>query len=438
LQAVDLASAGVGGGGAAPRSGGLGVLATPAFDSGVCTLDPCDPYCLGYDEDAGVAPDGSTSSYYFNMTDIFGGAPGGFAKKSDCGSSSSGCNSASPGAAYPRKCNGEDHFSLWDSCLADTHCDTSLNGGKGSCVGNWDTTATSDPRWDEANQRWLPAVCAGADITVSAACEVAGVAGFNVCNRGNADVTAASIGILLDNGNGNFGSSTFEAGTCPNAAPSCSPAVPGGVLGAGKCFRVTNANCPAWNGGGNPVAYVNPQQLIAECGGTATAGSATGPGCNNNWADVKNKGVVCGSGGASYADTSRTFTYNATCPTGNAVHWKALTYDATVPCNPGACNGANYSQVEFYGTLSDGATTTTEAVIPNATTTKTVNCTYGAGVTAPPTCPVDLRTWANGVVTNGASYSTLTLRIRLIPTPNNVAAPTVGTWSVSYDCTPNE
>lgn len=441
LSSVDLVNAGDANG----KSGGGGIrpLAVPVSDSGVCTLDPCDPYCAGFNEDAGLVAEGGAPTLYYNGTSIFGGAPGGFAKKSDCGSSGSGCNPLAPGLAYPRKCNGEDHYSLWDSCLADTHCDILLNGGKGECVANWDSTPTLDPRWDEAGNRWSPLVCPGVDITVSAACEVAGVPGFNVCNRGNTAATAATMGIYLDNGNGNFGSSTFVSGACPNAAPSCSPPIPGGSLAPGTCFRVTNANCPAWNGNGNPVAYVNPQGAITECGGLLTAILATGPSCNNNWADVKNKGDVCGASGASFVPTSRTFTYDAACSPGFVPRWKALTYNATVPCSPGACTATNTGKVEFFGTLTttsyDGASATTgESIIAPATTTKTVNCTFGTDAGGQPICPVDLATWANGVVSGGSNYSRLELRILLTPTPDNTAAPSVSTWSVSYDCIPYE
>lgn len=420
------------------HSGAVGIRAVATSTGGQCALDPCNPYCAAYNEDAGLTPEGGAASYYVNMTSIFGGAPGGFAKKSDCGGSSSGCNNAAPGAAYPRKCNGENHYSIWDSCLADTHCDTSKNGGKGSCVANWDSSATADPRWDEAKGTWLPAVCPGVDITVSAACEQGGVAGFNVCNRGNSNATAATIGIFLDNGNGNFGSSTFAAGTCPNHAPLCSPAVPGGVLAPGKCFRVTNANCPAWTGGGNPVAYVNSQRLVAECGGTTTAAAATGPGCNNNWADVKNKGDACSGVGSTLAPLVRTETYTASCPIGFRLNWKFLTYNATIRCSPGACTGTNNSSIKFEGQLRDilpdGGT---GAVSPAALSTiTTVNATRDCTLSGPAGCPIDLRTWAGAGPQIG--YERLDVKITLTPSPDNLVAPTLNSWAVSYDCVPVE
>lgn len=420
---------------------GLAPLAVPVSDAGICATDPCDPNCAGYNEDAGIPPEGGAPNFFFIPgADIFGGAPGGFAKKSDCGSSAKGCNDVAPGAPYTRKCNGEDHFSIWDSCLADTHCDTSLNGGQGECVANWDTTATGDPRWDETNQHWLPAVCPGVDITISAACEVGGVPGFNVCNRGNTNAVAANVGIYLDNGNGNFGSSTFSGGTCPNLAPSCSPSIPGGVLQPGKCFRVTNATCPAWTGSGNPVAYVNSNRAIAECGGVVAAGASTQPGCNNNWADEKHKGLVCGAAGATFVPTAKTFSYTATCTPGTRPRWKSLTYTATVPCSPGACTAANRGKVEFFGTLSRAtpAATTAETVIGDATTQQTVNCTAGVDAGGQPKCPVNMTAWADGVASGGSYYTTLVLRVLLTPTPDSAAAPSVGSWGVAYDCVPNE
>ncbi len=430
-----------------PQDTGLRPLAVPTADAGVCTQDPCDPNCVGYNETDAQAPTQGPPTFIYNTTDIFGGAPGGFAGKSDCGSSAKGCNDVAPGAPYKRKCNGEDHYSIWDSCLADTHCDRSRNGGEGECVANWDTSATTDPRWDAANRRWSAATCPGVDVTVSAACVLAGTPGFNVCNRGNTTLTAASVALSLDNGNGNFGSSTFASGTCPTNAVACSPAIPGGVLLPGRCFRVTNANCPAWTGNGNPVTYVNANKAIAECGGDLTAAAATGPGCNNNWADVKVKGGSCGTSGVTFTQTDKLFTYTAACQSGTKPRWKWLTYNATVPCSPGACGTdagtPNNSKVEFYGTLSttlvDGGTSSApEAIIGDATTTSTVNCSAAGPAGPQPKCPVDLATWADGVTAGGSTFSKLDLKIRLIPTANTLAAPTVVSWAVSYDCVPTE
>jgi hypothetical protein len=419
----------------------IGIRAAgPSPTASICMQDPCDAYCSGYADTTPLtlaAVAGAPTSYTLSGTDIFGGAPGGFAKKSDCGSSSKGCNDVAPGDAYPRKCNGEDHFSRWDSCLADTHCDVTLDSGKGSCVANWSTTATTDPNWDETKGTWVSSVCAGVDITVSAACEDAsGVAGFNICNRGNTTLTAASIGIYLDNGNGDFGSSTFSGGNCPSKTATCSPAVPGGSLAAGQCFRVTNATCSAWTGSGNPVAYVNPNGAIAECGGLKTASSSTGPSCNNNWADVKHKGSVCttsSSAGSSYTASENSFQYNGLCPLGTRFQWKSLAYQATIPCNPGACNGTNSANIEFLGKVTNPSTAavSSESLITKATSTS--NCVAGT-----PGCPINLTTWANTAVANGATYSTLDLKIRLNPTPNGQAAPTLTSWSQAYDCIPNE
>ena len=420
-------------------STGIGPRAIPVSDSGQCALDPCDPYCVAFNEDGGLTADaGAPTTFTLPGSDIFGGAPGGFAGKSDCGSSAKGCNDVAPGAPYVRKCNGKDHYSIWDSCLADTHCDITRNGGQGLCVADWDTTATADPKWNEATQTWFPAVCPGVDMTITAACEVAGIAGFNICNRGNTTLTAASVSLYLDNGGADF--AVLGGGTCPVRAASCSPAVPGGTLGPGKCFRVTNATCGAWSGSGNPVAYVNSTGAIAECGGLLTARASTGPGCNNNFADVKHKGIVCDTT-SSFIDSSRGFSYAATCGPATTPKWRVLTYQATVPCSPGACTATNTAKVEFYGTLSRTLpvpATTTEAIISDATTQKTVNCTYGVDAGGAPKCPVDLAAWANSVVTNGASYETLDLRIRLVPTPDNLLSPMVGTWALSYDCVPSE
>ena len=56
--------------------GSLGTTGSVAFNfkhMGVFRLDPCDPYCVGFNEDAGLQAEGGAPSLYFNGTSIFGG-----------------------------------------------------------------------------------------------------------------------------------------------------------------------------------------------------------------------------------------------------------------------------------------------------------------------------------------------------------------------------
>lgn len=434
----------------------LGLDGGPALsDSGTCTSDPCDPYCSGFNLDAGLQADAGPQSTTIPSGSIFGGAPGGFAGKSNCGEPPDGCNDVAPAPAYPRKCNGNpEHFSVWDSCLADTHCDRLKNNDAGACVADWSAGgAPNDARWSYVTKTWSTSVCpvgGGPDLTVGAACTDTTTSpsldGFNVCNRGN-DATAGNPGptrpglvdIYIDHGNSNFGSMISSATGCDALAktPSCSVSIPGGTLAPGKCFLVTNVTCPAWSGSGNEVAYVNSAALITECGGKATGSFATAPGCNNNWADVMT-GSNC-STITVYQPTSVTYAFNATCAPGLHPRWKWLTYQATVPRSPAG------AKVEFFGTLSapylDASTPASyaETLISAATTTRSVDCTNNGDAGAPPpTCPTDLLAWASGIASNASGYTHLDVRVLITPPPDGSSTPTVPNMQVSYECVPSE
>lgn len=424
----------------------LGLDAGPVTaEGGVCGTDPCDPYCNGYNQDAGLQADsGPVSTGLLPPGSPFAG-PGGFVGKSDC-SSGPGCNIAWP--ATGQNCNGAPkHYSIWDACLGDTHCERLMNAGLGTCVANWGgaTGAPQDSNYVPGSSTWSTSVCpvgAGPDITVSSACRFPagpfGVDQFSVCNRGN-DATNGvdgGIDIYIDNGNANFSAMlSSDAGCATLAKPaSCTIPVPAGGLQPGDCVIVTSANCPAY-GGGNEVAFVNSTNAIAECGGQGTGSQAAGPACNNNWADVKG-GTACGTI-TVYQPTPIVYTYTASCAPGTKPEWKWLTYEANVPATPPG------GSVQFFGTLSnpylDASTPASypETIINDATTTTSVSC-QNPGPDAGPVCPVDLLAWANAIGPTASSYTQLDIRVLITPSTDQSATPTVPNLQVSYRCVPAE
>lgn len=405
-------------------AGGVKTLASPSSTTGVCTTDPCDAYCSAFNEDAGLQAEAGAGSSYTISGNEWGNAPGGFIGKQDC--SSPGC-AASTFAAGGHDCNGApSHYNTFDACQADHHCDTS-SVSTGTCVRN-----TSPSNWT-----WPSATCAGVDLTLGPACKptAASQEQFTICNRGNtALASGTAIPIYLDTGN----SYVFSSGAaCYNKAPSCTKTL-AAALNPGSCVAVTEADCPAW-GNGNQIAYVNSNQSVTECTSTSAAGTAaTKPGCNNNWSDVKKGGNICGTASGGYGSRTVTQSYTATCQTGSAPTWKYLTYNATIACSPGACNGTNNSTITFKGQLTDISPTGVVGSPTPATpsTITTVTSTKNCAVSGPTGCPINIATWAGGAPKS--NYEILTLTIELAPSTDTLASPTLSSWAVSYDCVPNE
>lgn len=402
-------------------SGGLKPLAlsTPTADGSACAANPCDPYCVAYQEDAGTQTADAAVAVLLS-SNPFGNAPGGFAGKMDC----SPCNTG-----YPKNCNGApQHYNMFDGCQSDHRCNTST----GACTRNmpYDT--------------WPSATCAGIDLTVGPACTISGSTGFPICNRGNTAIPAGTV-VQIDIDNGN--QFALSATNCPgpgSGATRCTKTVPAGGLQPGQCMRrlqgadAPDGNCN-WNG--NVVAFVNADRSIQECGMGAPAPpgtpmDATKPGCFNNWSDIKT-GDSC-IGASVFSPTTYTQVYQGTCPRPDQRPvWKLLSYDSTLPCTGGVCTPVTQSRIKFEvstrETTYDGAVGVTTPFItvaypPDDTPTHPAVCS----MTGPaPNCPVDLYAALGPVA---ARYQTLTLRYTLEPPTVPLVTPTLRSWNIVYDC----
>jgi hypothetical protein len=413
--------------------GGLRIQANGAYDAAACTGDPCDPYCRGYDYDAGAltasldgGSSGSSGAYY-----AYGGSPPGFADKEVCQGSRL-CDDTTSG-----KCGGQDHCNKFDSCQADYHCDTTTHG----CVNNNGSTSF----------QWPSATCAGVDLTVGPACtDSSAVAGFTVCNRGNTDLAGpASIGIKLLNGDPGLDYSLTPTpqctnGVCAKDTPDCTIVTAATGIPKGSCVRVTHSGgsgslaCAAWTGSGNPVAYVNSNQSIAECGNAAcganTCTSAGAPGCRNNYADVKDRGTSCTSFGLAYTAVTKTKTYTGSCNPGEIFTWKALGWNSSIPSDGNIVFTAQARPV-----LSDAGLGTALPVTPGVVATvKASGSTYPpkclmGGITG---CPAPLTTALGGAP--AVNYGSITVTATINPSTDKQTTPTLNGFWVSYRCTPNE
>jgi hypothetical protein len=346
--------------------------------TGICKSNPCDPYCRNYDERPAIAysTGAVTSSWYENATG-FGGSPPGFISK-----------------LVREPCNSPI------DCGYDLHCDYSTK----KCVRN-------EPGWTYA-----PSVCGTTDITVGAACEVAGRVTFPVCNRGNVAVPAGKeIRLALQNGN------WIRQPECPVAPVNCKQALTA-PLYPGACVQVD-----ACGYSGNVVAFVNIDGSISECPGTG--GSL---GCSDNWSDVKV--VECAYQSiTSYEPKTFVQQYKAVCALGSRPSWQLLAYDATTAANQSGASAVKF-EVQTAPLLSNGAPGTFSPYVTAANTAAgdPANC----AVSGPTPCPKNLFTALGG---KPSSYDqVLNLKISLTPTPDQLAGATLRSWQVSYACVPTE
>jgi hypothetical protein len=353
-----------------------------------CATDPCDPYCKSVTSDAGEGGITSTpGGGSYSATVGLGGTPAGFASKELCNP----CT-----GPFPNTCGAFTHYNKFDACESDYHCNTAT----GACVENG------------AAWTWPTSVCAGVDLTVEASCSTGSSYMFPVCNRGNTAVPSGkTLAFYIVNGN----QWSVNPNTCPALSTSCSYTLTSPLL-PGTCQPVTTC---AW--AGNSVAYVNSNNAITECA------APTGPGCGNNWADIKSGATTC-STVSSYTPTQVTQQYVATCASGSHVHWNFLTYSSVV-----ATNASGNSDVLFEAQtapVTGGVIGTFTSYVTLADAIKT-----NPAVCQSP-CEVDLFAKLGGVPT--ATNEVLNLRITVSPTPDSQASGTLQNYALTYDCVPSE
>ena len=380
-------------------------LSQPSKSAPGCASDPCNPYCVGFDEKppTPITPPFAEGNSFEGNPDPWGNAPEGFEGKQDC-SEGGDCRTG-----YPKKCGGDPlHYNRFDGCLADHHC----NQSTGKCDRNG------------AGWKWPTSVCAGVDLTAGPSCNNGKNDGFPLCNRGNTAVPAGTtIESTIKTGN------WLDLDSCPlnPSGTECSIKLTA-PLNPGQCVRIVDGTHCNWSG--NAVVYVNSNQAIKECGMPQPSPpiGVSAPGCSNNWSDVKNGSVCTTFSTGGYATKVVTETYNATCPSGYHPQWDRLTYSATTPSD---------SKLTFAVQMASAKTPTafsptTPKVAATAPTTHPASC--GSGGPSP--CPVDLYT----VIGDPAAvhHPNLKLTVTLTPSTDAQSAPSVSSWQITYSCVPKE
>jgi hypothetical protein len=168
--------------------------------------------------------------------------------------------------------------------------------------------------------------------------------------------------------------------------------------------------------------YVNADNAVTECP------APTGPGCGNNWADIKAGGGNCQSVGA-YSPLQVTAQYVATCAAGSHPQWGFLTYSTSVASNASGNSditfAAQTAPVNLNGTMGSF---TSYATVADAVATDPAVCQ------AP--CQTDMYAKLGG--TPAATNAVLNLQITISPTPDGQASGTLQSYQITYDCVPSQ
>lgn len=127
----------------------------------------------------------------------------------------------------------------------------------------------------------------------------------------------------------------------------------------------------------------------------------------------------------SISPTTYTQTYHAECPQGSKVQWGLLRWDSTTPSD---------SRVEFSVRTAEAtadlpSATPHSAGVAQAAPTNTQICDTSGPA---PLCPVDLYTALGELPDARQDYLELTMT--LVPAADQVTAPTVHNWEITYSC----
>jgi hypothetical protein len=438
---------------------GLTVTASgPSADAGGCVANPCNPYCVGQDVDAGALAIGtvaSIDSVYGVISDpsSFPGGVTGAKAAAMCGvkagTSAAGGNSClstnSDGAG-----TNPEHFRCGNVPAGTTGAGNPLYCSYDYCCANLPApsgTATlpSGTSHPQTCQAWASAggtspkaaTCTkplAADVTVGLGCASPdGHKHLPVCNRGQTDlVLTSALPLRVQFGGGNV-NTTYNKNGSPAGTTSevCNPGNPGAdyckiqnkTIKAGTCidldFNAASTTdtsavvyCTSSAITGNTVFLVNPQTQS----GYTHLGEASD--CNNFsfFTSTLPSGAACVSNYGEPASSTTAYTYTGTCPGGTTLTWNQFAYNTSFPAGstPGGA-------VTFTATTSG---TTPVVVKPTGAASPPAVCPFSG----PSPCPYSL----------ASLPATSPLTLTVLIDSNGVVSPAVNSWAVTYNCVPTE
>jgi hypothetical protein len=416
-------------------------LSVGSADGSPCSTNPCDPTCIGFNEQPG---DGGINVGDADLTSAWlgppftGTVPPGFFSKGmiDCSQNNVSCESYVDG--------------VYAACQFDTYCKpgacSAADASSGSCVEYAEHHSLSETA--PGRTCLLADGGQGVDLTAGIACTDAtdGSLTFTVCNRGSVDSAATTIGMEVFGGN----SSAFPPSPpcVKNASPNCKIPLP--ALKAGTCFTVSQSSiragsdnlnkCKGYMGTGNVTVRVNADAVFPECrlnpSPYTDAGGTGGTGCENNWTDLHKSGGVCVLYGKKYNPRTYTQRYVADCGASTRAQWSLLSYNVTTPSSNGTSSSVKF-EVRTAPKLADGDAGTFSSYVQAALAPSPdpVNCPMSGGDAA--TCPKVLYTILGGA-TGAASNDILDLQVTLTPTADQQIGPVLNSWQVTYSCPPTQ
>ena len=313
-------------------------LAAGRADASACA-NPCDPGCLGYDEDAGaLTTDASLDSAGAGLV----ATPSGFVDKllrdknngygKDC-------------ERWETDTNSTGH--VHSACQGDYYCSRHAGSTDGNCVQFGEgPTETHVGKLAGTTNGAVSCRDSYPDLTVGVPCGLAGQIIVPICNRGAA---ALASGTAITIAEGNLVTPTAPTNTsipvladptspgCPSLAVACTVTTTA-ALAPGSCTRVNLSAC-GFNG--NKGIYVNANRAIRECVirthilGPPT--SSHGPtseqndqyGCANNYSAFNASQLPACI--VTQAPKTVTLPYNGACSPGQIPQWGQLAWNATTP-----------------------------------------------------------------------------------------------------------
>jgi hypothetical protein len=446
LSTLDLGGLSLG-----TKSSSLSLLSVsasaPSADAGACVQNPCNPYCVGIDVDAGsLMPEAGAGS----TTVILGTVktpdqfPGGIT-----GPKNAMGTYAVNGPPARVACTQAHPPADGKICSSDYCCANYAVGGSPFTCQPWVTVGGDNPI---ATANCVRAT--GVDFQLGLACNDASA---NVlvpaCNRGTADATSGTVMIAEYPGNPNYAGDLRSApnGYCDNPGnPSayCLVNLAQKPIPAGKCIEVNlsqgtasgttaGVSCSAaLFSSGNRTMMINP--ITPPLAGASTFSPAyttvaEADYCNNySFHPTVAQGGTCSAYGSQPPSSgSSTYTYTSTCPAGYGTVWNQLAYDTSVP---------SASEIVFAVStaplLSDGGSGTFTTPV-NAADIKSsgggdpATCTISGSPDAS-ACPKNLST-----ILGSPANSHELLMISVTETATS-ATPVVNGWQVSFNCVPNQ
>jgi hypothetical protein len=386
----------------APPSGGLRPMdykPVGTSDAGGCANNPCNPYCMGIDVDAGNITPGSFTgdTPIMSTTTSFSLLP------------------APKTAANTVPTCDVSPLTSTNQCSYDMCCDRSKSDAgatKGVCV-----------PWPEATGC---SACNGPDYEMAVGCvDSNGDIRIAVCNRGTQNSpTTGNLNIVALPGNPpSAGTAAVCAKNTTGEQGRCTIDLSKRPIPAGKCIDLnftrpaTGISCTGNFSNGNRALMINDQFQLSECNY-----------CNNFSFNYTQQSGCQLYGTQPPPPAASTYTYVANCPAGTRVRWNQLGYATAVP---------NASEVFIYGKTAEfaydggvGAFSAKVTLAHPATTGGDPAVCAINGVTTG--CPKNLYTLLGPVA---ARNPILQLDLSLIAI---TASPTVSSWQLSYSCLPSE